>query len=594
MVVDDRAKKFLSAKLKTSKTDAVGFSQQADDKLERLFIKRFSRLVPVRRFIILWTCLFVLLFIATFFQLRSLGKYYQTLQPVAGGFYNEGIIGKFTTANPLYATGSADTAVSRLVFSGLFKYDDKNQLVGDLAQDWQQGTSPSEYIIHLRHGVKWQDGKPFTADDVVYTYHTIQDIEAQSSLYSSWQGITVTKIDKYDVKFDLPNPLTSFPYSLTNGIVPAHLLKPIAPQELRSAAFNNHPVGTGPFAWKFVDVSGLSTDNQQQRITLTASKNYWLGKPKLNGFNINTFTDDIHMVDAFKKKQLNAMSGLDTLPAGLDKDFNVQTHVTPLNSEVMAFFNNSHPGLSDAKVRQALVSAVPRDSISSLSSFPVKVADSPLLRGQLAYDPTVTQLPFDINYANQQLDAAGWLKNDKGIRVKDNKPLTLLMLTRDTADYTKTAIFLQQQWAKLGVKVIPSYASNEDLQLAIANHGYDILLYGITIGVDPDVYAYWDSSQAPITSQGHLNLSEYKSTAADQALEFGRTRSDPSLRVVKYKSFLSAWRNDAPALALYQPNYLYITRGPVFNYERRANNSSADRFYNVDQWMIRQKRQDNS
>jgi hypothetical protein len=115
MVVDDRAKKFLSAKLKTSKTDAVGFSQQADDKLERLFIKRFSRLVPVRRFIILWTCLFVLLFIATFFQLRSLGKYYQTLQPVAGGFYNEGIIGKFTTANPLYATGSADTAVSRTV-----------------------------------------------------------------------------------------------------------------------------------------------------------------------------------------------------------------------------------------------------------------------------------------------------------------------------------------------------------------------------------------------------------------------------------------------------------------------------------------------
>jgi ABC-type transport system substrate-binding protein len=105
------------------------------------------------------------------------------------------------------------------------------------------------------------------------------------------------------------------------------------------------------------------------------------------------------------------------------------------------------------------------------------------------------------------------------------------------------------------------------------------------------MFAYWDSSQASITSQGHLNLSEYKNSTADQALQAGRTRADPQTRIIKYDEFLKVWRTDAPALGLYQPNLLYITRGPVYGYERKALNSVADRFYNVDNWMIRQKRQ---
>jgi ABC-type transport system substrate-binding protein len=149
---------------------------------------------------------------------------------------------------------------------------------------------------------------------------------------------------------------------------------------------------------------------------------------------------------------------------------------------------------------------------------------------------------------------------------------------------------LQDQWLKLGVRTDVRYYSSDDLQKAvIPSHDYDILLYGISLGVDPDVFAYWDSTQANVSSQGHLNLSEYKSKAADQALESSRTRADTALRVTKYKAFLTAWVNDAPALALYQPNVTYVSRGPVFNYERKETNTSADRFYNVNEWMIRQR-----
>ncbi len=116
------------------------------------------------------------------------------------------------------------------------------------------------------------------------------------------------------------------------------------------------------------------------------------------------------------------------------------------------------------------------------------------------------------------------------------------------------------------------------------------MLYGISLGPDPDAYAYWGSTQADERAANRVNFSEYKSTVADRALESGRTRSDPALRTVKYKPFLEAWRNDAPALALYQPRYLYVTRDTVFGFNPSVINVATDRYSNVAHWMIHQEK----
>jgi peptide/nickel transport system substrate-binding protein len=591
-VIDDLARRWRRV-FRRRRRDAVELGQQADEQIERLLIRRLERLTSVRRFVGLWLALFFLLLVCGIAQIRSLSIYYQSLVPVPGGLYSEGIVGSFTTANPLSATGTADTTVSHLVFSGLFKYDNNNQLTGDLAQGWTTNANQTQYTVHLRHNITWQDGKPFTADDVVFTYHTIQNPAAQSPLYSSWEGITVTEQDKYTVVFALPDALSSFPYNLTNGIAPEHLLANTTPEQLRSASFNTEPIGTGPFAWKSVEVTGTNAADNQQRIDLSAFNKYWSGRPKLNGFSVITYSDDTHMIDAFEAKQLDAMSDLQTLPPELTNDKSVQTYVTPLTSAVMAFFNNSQQFLSDVSLRKALVSAVNRDQLLSSFSYPTIPVTGPLLRGQLGYNPTISELPFNLTTANQLLDQDGWARNSAGQRVKNGQPLDLSLVTQDTPQYTQTAQFLQQAWAQLGVKATVSYYDSDDLQSEIiANHDYDVLLYGINIGVDPDVYAYWDSSQASVSSQGHLNLSEYKSGAVDAALEAARTRSDPTVRAVKYQSFLSNWVQDAPALALYQPNFLYVTRGPVFGFERSADNSAVSRLSNVDQWEIRQQSED--
>jgi len=592
-VIDEKTKKDFRRRLKRRQEEAASSVAQADQKIEKLLIRRIDRLVSVRRFIFLWTVLMVLIFFCTYLQIRALSPYYQSLQPVPGGLYNEGITGSFTNANPLYATGAADASVSRLIFSGLFKYDDNDNLVGDLATSFSLNDAQNQYVVKLRHNVKWQDGRPFTADDVVYTYRTIQNIEAQSPLYSSWQGITVNKADAYTVTFDLPNPLSSFPNSLINGIIPEHLLSKIPAEELRSASFNSAPVGTGPFEWKFIEVTGNDVTNRQQHISLAPFDHYYAGRPKLDGFSLITFNDDQQLSTAFEKKQLNAVAGLDSVPPELTNDNSVQIYSTPLTAEVDAFFNNSRPNLNDANIRKALTAAVDRAQLVNLLGLPVKLSDSPLLKDQLGYDSSITEQGYDLNLANQLLDQAGWARDPStGLRSKSGQTLSFNLSGQNTANYTKVAGFLQAQWAKVGVKVTPSYYDSSDLQASvIGSHSYDILLYGINIGVDPDVFAYWDSSQASLTSQGHLNLSEYKSSAADQGLEAARTRSNPTLRAIKLKAFLSAWVGDAPALALYQPNFIYITRGTVAHYERKADNSTVDRFYNVANWEIRQQKQ---
>src|SRR6185437_7044334 len=98
------------------------------------------------------------------------------------------------------------------------------------------------------------------------------------------------------------------------------------------------------------------------------------------------------------------------------------------------------------------------------------------------------------------------------------------------------------QWKELGVKVDVHLQQPEDFQNTLTTHAYDAVLHGISIGVDPDVFVYWDSSQSDIRSANRLNLSEYKSDAADDSLEAGRTRLDPTLRAIKYKPFLQAWQ----------------------------------------------------
>jgi peptide/nickel transport system substrate-binding protein len=569
---------------------ALEAADQAEQQIERLFFRRLARLTNVRRFITGWIALLVLLVASVAIQARGLGTYYQRIAPVEGGTFREGIIGTFTNANPLYAATTVDGSISRLLFSGLFAHDSNNQLVPDVADSWEADENGQIYKVHVRKNIFWHDGKPLTAADVVFTYQTIQKPDAKSPLGSSWAGVGIKQLDDYTVEFSLPSPLASFPYSLTNGIVPKHILADIPAGQLRSVPFNTTaPVGTGPFRWSSVEVTGSNRETRSEQVALVRNENYHLGIPKIEKYVLKTFRSEDKMIASYQSREIAAMVGLDSIPEELAADFSSLNYSTPMDGNVMLFLNNSSELLKDVKLRRALVQATNTKELLGQLSFTAIATHGPLLKQQVGYDPTVVQSPHDPSAAAKLFDEAGWPLQEDGLRKKDGQPLTLRFISQNVAEYATIAQQLQKQWKEFGVTVDVGLRSEEDMQSSVlTRHEYDVLLYGITIGIDPDVFAFWHSSQVDVRAPSRLNLSEYKSKEADKALEAGRTRVDPALRAVKYKPFLVAWRDEAPAIALYQPRFLYITRSQLNGYNVRRINTAVDRLYNIQNWTVLQ------
>ena len=561
-------------------------SHQAEVQIERDFFRRLHKFGESWRPIAAWIVLFIMIIAGLSLQMSSLSGYYRTIAPIPGGTFTEGILGSFTNANPIYATSEVDTSVSRLIFSGLFMYDEAGQLRGDLAESYKIDDNGTTYTVTLKPNVKWQDGKPLTSQDVVFTYQVIQNPDAQSPLVGSWQGITVAAAGPRTVIFTLPNPLSSFPYTLTNGILPYHLLKSVPMPDMRSVDFNTlQPVGSGPFMLRAISTNNTSATNAQQKLTLSPYDGYHRGAPKLHDFIIRTFLNKEQLIESYKHNELTAMIGLATIPKGLRESD--QIHSFPLNAATMVFFKNSSGILSDAAVRRALVLGTDRDAIIRSLGYPARPVRSPFLQGQLGYDPNYLQVTFNLAQAKEDLQRAGWQVGKEGIRFKDGQELRFSLSAPDNDEYASVAKQIAGQWRLLGADVRVQIQEPADFQTTLSTHSYDAVLHGITIGTDPDVFVYWNSTQADVRSSNRLNFSEYKSKVADNALEAGRTRSDPALRVVKYRPFLQAWQQDAPAVGLYQPRFLYITSQTVYGLSERALTADADRYANVENWMIR-------
>ncbi|HET9174169.1 MAG TPA: peptide ABC transporter substrate-binding protein [Candidatus Saccharimonadales bacterium] len=560
---------------------------QAEAGLERNLFRRFERLNAVRRFVLTWCGLFVLLSGVMVWQTINLSAYYQKPEPVAGGIYSEGLQGSFTTANPLYATSAVDSTVSHLIFAGLLQYDDHNHLVGDLAQDYSADDTGKIYTVHLKPGLTWQDGAPLTSADVAYTYHAIQNPDAQSPLGSAWQGVNIATPDARTIVFTLPDSLASFPQSLTNGIVPEHLLKDVPMAELRTVEFNTaNPIGAGPFRWHALQVSGTSATDAEEQIALTPFAHYNGGAPKLASFIVQAYANEQQLLNDFRSGQLTAVAGVDSVPSAIAQASGVVQHQFILTAGTYVFFKTSGGVLSDAKVRQALVLGADPATIISKLGYTTRPVRSPLLEGQLGYDPTTLQTTNNVAAAKAALDSDGWVVGAHGVRYKGGMPLQFEFSAADTPENHMVVQQLQEQWGQLGVELNTQFQGSTDFNTTLSSHSYDAVLYGISIGADPDVFVYWDSSQANVLSANRLNLSEYKSTAADTALEAGRTRLDPALRVIKYKPFLQAWQQDNPALGLYQPRFIYLTHGTVYGLVDHALNTGTDRFSDVQNWAI--------
>jgi peptide/nickel transport system substrate-binding protein len=584
-----RLRRLVKRQVKSQQKQVEQFGRVTEKGLERNLFRRFGRLAPVRRFIFGWVLLVGLIMGCLIVQFQQLSAYYQRVEPVPGGIYSEGMAGSISNLNPIYASSDVDRSISKLLFTGLLRYDTNNNLVPSLASSYEVTDNGRTYTFKLKPNLTWHDGQPLTSEDVLFTFNTIKNPNARSPLESSWQKINITAPDAQTVVFTLPSTFAPFPYSLTTGIIPEHILGKFAVENLRSNEFNTvKPVGAGPFIWHGLQVTGDNQDEVEQQLAMLPFADYDAGKPKIGEFIMRVYASKERLQRAYASGQLTAAAGLEAIPA--DSPGSSKENTLLLSAGTYTFFKTSTPALSSAKTRQALVAASDPQAIINKLGYLTRPVTGPLLMGQISGSQKYAQKTNDTALAQQLLGEDGWQAGANGTLTKAGKPLSFSLVAADTAENRVVSSQLSEQWKKVGAKANVQLLSSADYATALAGHEYDATIYGISIGNDPDVYAYWHSSQADVRSTNRLNLSEWKNTTADNGLEAGRTRLDPGLRAVKYDPFLQAWQQDAPALGLYQPRYVYVTRGTVYGLTTHSIVSGVDRFNDVQDWQIRTAR----
>ena len=501
----------------------------------------------------------------------------------SGGVYVEGVIGNISTLNPLLAASEPEQAVSRLLFSSLYNYDVTGALHTDLAES-MTGKDDKVYTIKVRNAV-WHDGKKLTAEDVVYTINLIKTPQVRSPLRVNWLDISARAIDDSTVEFMLPAVYAGFSHALTFPVIPKHILQSVSPSSMREADFSSNPVGSGPFAVKRVQTSESTSSTDVVR--MEPNTKYYGAVSTLSRLELRAYGNESLLVKAVNSGEVSAASGLSLSAADNIKSKQYSTKHWLLNKGVYLLMNNRSQTLQDVRVRRALRYATDTSSIRATVGDNVARLDTPILQSQIAQ-----KLPaapdYSLDKAKALLKEAGWTYNQGQWKGKDGRPLAVAVTTSSGRDeYKKIVDALKQQWSKLGVdvqlrEIDTSSTTTSFVQSVLQPRDYDALLYELELGADPDVFAYWHSSQA---SASGYNFANYSNRTVDNDLVGGRSRTNSALRAAKYIQFVNQWLNDAPAIGLYQSVGSYVLNNGASIVEPRGSlNTMNDRYADVTTW----------
>ncbi len=501
----------------------------------------------------------------------------------SGGVYVEGVIGNISTLNPLLAASEPEQAASRLLFSSLYNYDVTGALHTDLAESMTV-KDDKVYTIKLRNAV-WHDGKKLTAEDVVYTINLIKNPQVRSPLRVNWLDISARAIDDSTVEFMLPAVYAGFSHALTFPVIPKHILQTVSPSSMREADFSSNPVGSGPFAVKRVQTSESTSSTDVVR--MEPNTKYYGAVSTLSRLELRAYGNESLLVKAVNSGEVSAASGLSLSAADNIKSKQYSTKHWLLNKGVYLLMNNRSQTLQDARVRQALRYATDTSSIRATVGDNVARLDTPILQSQIAQRLPVAP-DYNLDKAKALLKEAGWTYNQGQWKGKDGRPLAVAVTTSSGRDeYKKIVDALKQQWSKLGVdvqlrEIDTSSTTTSFVQSVLQPRDYDALLYELELGADPDVFAYWHSSQA---SASGYNFANYSNRTVDNDLVGGRSRTNSALRAAKYIQFVNQWLNDAPAIGLYQSVGSYVLNNGASIVEPRGSlNTMNDRYADVTTW----------
>jgi len=452
--------------------------------------------------------------------------------------------------NPILATDSSSSEITGFLFNGLVKYDkDLSTIVGDLAKEFYFEDDKT-LIFKLRKNVKWHDGNPFSAKDVVFTYEVLISPQISSPYSSSFRFVqSVEAVDDFTIKVKYKEPYFKALETWMMGILPQHVLRD--EQNLMSASFNTNPIGTGAYKLEQLEHS--------KNIILAAFDDYFEGRAKIDKISFHVIADPMTRFLMLKSGALDVgsiepMQYERQLNDDFFSKFNIYENIS--QSYTYLGFNLRHEKFKNPKIREALSLAIDREELVKILFFGhAEVCTGPFLPASKAFNSDVKAPLQNIKRAKELLSKAGY---------DEKNPFSFEIVTSNSSEIRPYAAqILQYQLKKAGVDVTLRVMEWQAfLNMVVFPHKFESVLLGWGLSPTPDPYMFWHSDN---DKQGGFNLVGYHNDKIDRMIE-------ESQSMIESKELSAIWRemfkiitDENPYLFLYIPNAITTVSKDIKN-----------------------------
>jgi peptide/nickel transport system substrate-binding protein len=515
--------------------------------------------------------------------------------------FREGIVGQVQRINPIFADlNPVDRDISQLIFNGLTRINEYGEAVPDLAQSWVTSRDGIAYVVQLREDVLWQDGTPFTADDVVFTMGLLAEIDfgAQIDLGTFWRTVEVQKLGDYLVRFRLAQPLASFPTKLSIGILPEHALMGTSAEQLAQHPFNLSPIGTGAYQLEAlrsrdgqrVDVVDLrlAPTYQQRSNTVFAFSRF--------RFQLYSTFDDA--LTAFESGDIDGLSSEAINERGALLDLANTNVYSTINQRVGLLIFNWDEGdegrfFSEQRVRVALRMGLNTQvPVESQLANRAIAADSPIPSNSWAYANNLPIPAGDSAQALQMLQETRFrftaptnnTSPEATAEASENlSDVSFSILVPDDALLSNLVQEFATQWSVLGMQVGVENVAPSAYEQRLNDGDFQVALVEYHLDADPDLYPYWHGGQYP----DGLNFGGVSDDVLSELLERARRDANGINRLQLYREVQERFVERAVAIPLYYPLFTYVVRNDIAGIQLGFIGNASDRFRTIADWRPR-------
>lgn len=476
--------------------------------------------------------------------------------PQTGGTFITAITDDPVSLNGIYANDGASVAVLSYIFNPLTLGGENwgTEITGDLAESWEVSDDGLTWTFKLHEGVLWHDGVELTAEDVVYTFTTIQTSEEDIAPFRPrfMEGdipIQFEAVDTYTVVARLSTPRASFFTDISVPIVPKHALEG---QNLREGPFNRAPIGTGPFR--------IVEWNTAESIVLEANPDYFKGAPCIDRLIFRIIPDDQTQVSALQTGEIDFLPNIPgaSVPV-FEANPEFQVSVAEQDSLFQMFFNLANPKFQDVRVRQALMMAIDRQAVVDVARQGYGVVHNSHFDHVVPFyeQDKLGGYDYDPAAAGALLDEVGITDSDgDGIRDVNGEPwvITIKTFAGGFRDYSTYAVVVQSFWSDLGIQVELELGDLSTLvaeiyQERVVDKPFEVHTSGWSvIGPEPNSYANfyeWTDALGP-------NIPNYRNEEVNALFEQARQISDFDERMAVYEQVEAILWAELPTLPLYR------------------------------------------